>query len=106
MPKVRVYFHPDSRAVDAGSGQTLMQAAVDAGIREIAADCGGLMSCATCHVYIAPAWQARVGEAPSEEANMLDFVAAERRPESRLSCQIVLTPTLDGLEVSLPASQY
>lgn len=111
MAKIRLYFTSEAKpserqAVDTDSGQTLMQAAVNAGISGIAADCGGLMTCATCHVHVSPAWRAALGEAPAEEANMLEFVAAERRPESRLSCQILLTPELDGLEVGLPISQY
>ncbi|MCX7815313.1 MAG: (2Fe-2S)-binding protein [Tepidimonas ignava] len=87
-------------------GRSLMKAAVDAGIDGIAADCGGSLTCATCHVFIPPEWQAKVGPARGDEDTMLDYTAVERRPNSRLSCQIRLTPDLDGLWVELPERQY
>ncbi len=87
-------------------GQTVMQVAVDAGTDGMAADCGGLLTCATCHVYVAPDWMRRLPEATADELGMLDFVAAERQPGSRLSCQITLTEALDGLVVELPTTQY
>ena len=88
------------------AGQTVMQVAVDAGMDGMAADCGGLLTCATCHVYVAPDWMQRLPEAAADELGMLDFVAAERQPGSRLSCQVTLTETLDGLIVELPSTQY
>jgi 2Fe-2S ferredoxin len=64
------------------------------------------MTCATCHVYVTDAWQARVPAATAEEQEMLAFAAAERRPGSRLACQITLQPELAGLTVCLPVRQY
>jgi 2Fe-2S ferredoxin len=64
------------------------------------------MSCATCHVYVDEAYLSRLPAADGDELAMLDFTAAERLPGSRLSCQIKITPELDGLVVRLPASQY
>jgi ferredoxin, 2Fe-2S len=85
-------------------GQTLMEAAVKAGIREIAAECGGACSCATCHVYVADNWQTITGKSEMMEEDMLDF-AFDVRPSSRLSCQITLTAEMDGLTVTTPANQ-
>ncbi len=87
-------------------GQSLMRAATEAGIDGIKADCGGLMSCATCHVYVDEAWAERLPEPSADENAMLDMTAAERRPTSRLSCQIVLDEELSGLTVGLPDTQY
>ena len=94
------------RPVDGRSGQTLMRAAVSNAIEGIAADCGGCMTCATCHVFVDDAWIDRVGRPGPEEESMLDFTAVPRRPASRLSCQIVLEPRLEGLVVALPETQY
>jgi 2Fe-2S ferredoxin len=92
--------------MQARDGSSLMRAATDAGIDGIAADCGGLLSCATCHVYVDEAWAARLPPPDDDEAAMLEMTAAERRPASRLSCQITLHPALDGLCVTLPPTQY
>lgn len=101
-------IHPDqsTRALSCAPGQSLMKAAVDAGVDQIAADCGGTLTCATCHVYVDEAWAGRVPAPVADETDMLDFAAAPVKPNSRLSCQIVLTPELDGLVVHLPATQY
>jgi 2Fe-2S ferredoxin len=93
-------------SVTATAGRSLMRAAVDGGLDGIAADCGGSMSCATCHVFVAEAWRDKLAPLQPDENDMLEMTAAERRPESRLSCQIALTPELDGLEVTMPSTQY
>lgn len=95
-----------ARDVACQPGQSLMKAAIDAGIDQIAADCGGTLTCATCHVYVDEAWAARLPAPVADESDMLDFAAAPVKPHSRLSCQIPLTPELDGLVVHLPATQY
>ena len=92
--------------LEASPGQSLMRAATQAGIDGIAADCGGCLSCATCHVYVDPAWADRLPAVSADEASMLEMTAAEQRPESRLSCEITLTDALDGLVVLLPETQY
>jgi ferredoxin, 2Fe-2S len=79
---------------------------VAAGIDGIAADCGGCLSCATCHVYVQADWSGRIAPPSRDEAAMLEMTAAPRQPHSRLSCQIVLDASLDGLVVRLPATQY
>lgn len=87
-------------------GKTLMEAAVAAGVDGIAADCGGLMTCATCHVLVHEPFAGQLPAAGGEEQAMLAFTAVPRALGSRLSCQIQLTAALDGLTVGLPASQY
>src|SRR5678815_4673008 len=88
------------------SGDSLMRAATKAGIDGIAADCGGCMTCATCHVIVDEAWAARLPPISEEEEAMLETTAVPRQPTSRLSCQITLYPALDGLVAGLPESQY
>lgn len=110
-PSVTITIHLRTHAgpgrdLRARTGQSLMRAAVHAGVDEIAADCGGCLTCATCHVYVDAAWFARLPPPGADEAAMLEMTAAERRPTSRLSCQIDLTPALDGLSVELPERQY
>ena len=93
-------------ALAAATGQSLMRAATDAGIDAIKADCGGLMTCATCHVIVAPEWADKLPAPSSDEQAMLEMTAAPRQPTSRLSCQIDLGDALDGRTVELPATQY
>lgn len=87
-------------------GQSVMEAAVAAGVTGIAADCGGMLTCATCHVMVAEPFAALLPPADGEERAMLAFTATPATPASRLSCQIILKPELDGLTLELPASQY
>lgn len=98
------FVQPDGtrRQVQAREGQSLMRIAIEANVDGIQADCGGCLSCATCHVYIEP-----VPAPPpdGDEDGMLGTVAAERRAGSRLSCQLVATPALDGATVTVPARQ-
>ncbi|CAM1645282.1 2Fe-2S ferredoxin-type iron-sulfur binding domain [Bartonella apihabitans] len=91
-------------AVDSSSGLTLMEAALENNVPGIIAECGGACSCATCHVYIDEKWRSRVGAPNIMEDDMLDF-AYDRRENSRLSCQIVLNESLDGLVVYIPERQ-
>lgn len=106
MPLIKFINHDGKEDdVHVASGTTVMHAAVDNGVSGILADCGGACSCATCHCYIDDAWVAKTGEPDEVEAEMLDFVM-ERKPNSRLSCQIVVNDELDGLVVHLPESQF
>lgn len=93
------------RAVDAAIGSNLMQVALDNGIDEILAECGGACSCATCHCYIDDAWVSKVPPADPIETSMLGCVL-EQKANSRLSCQIIVSDDLDDLTVHLPAAQY
>ena len=92
--------------LDVKTGDSLMQAAVGANVRGIEADCGGLLTCATCHVYVREPFASRLELPTEDEMGMLEFTASPRRANSRLSCQIKLTPELDGLAVDLPESQH
>lgn len=94
------------RTVAGSEGQSLMRAATAAGVDRIAADCGGCMTCATCHVFVDPAWLERLPAPSADEDAMLEMTAVPRRPNSRLSCQIALDASLDGLVATLPETQY
>ena len=92
--------------LDTPTKGSLMEAAVGANVEGIAADCGGMLTCATCHVYVREPFAAQLPPPSADELGMLEFVAAQRRPGSRLSCQIALVAALDGLTVDLPPTQY
>lgn len=92
------------RTIDAKVGLTLMEVARQHQIEGIVAQCGGACACATCQVYVAPAWIAKLPPKEDMEEGMLES-AWEPRPTSRLSCQIPITPDLEGLEVTVPARQ-
>lgn len=100
-----VYILPDgtTRDVDAADGESLMRAALHNDVSEIVGECGGEMSCGTCHVYID---DPRDGIDPQsrDEQDLLDMVdsATER---SRLACQISVRPALDGLHVRIADEQ-
>jgi 2Fe-2S ferredoxin len=107
MIKIRFIAADESvQDIEAAPGQSLMKAAVDANVRGIEADCGGTLTCATCHVILDGYWSAQVPPPAPDEVDMLDFAATPPQPGSRLSCQLQLTPELDGLQVRLPASQH
>jgi 2Fe-2S ferredoxin len=105
MPKV-VFIEPSGarREVDAPVGFSLMEVARQHNIAGILAQCGGACVCATCHVYVAPGWYGRLDPKEEMEEGMLEL-ALEPGPTSRLSCQIHITATLEGLEVRVPARQ-
>ena len=92
--------------IQAKTGQSLMQAAQAAGVTGIEADCGGMLTCATCHVYVHEPFASGLPAPDAEEQGMLEFTAEPRQANSRLSCQIMLTSALDGLTVDLPTSQH
>lgn len=108
MPKITFQFKDGSeRVIEATENWSIMETAVDNGIEEIAGACGGCISCATCHVYVHPDWQAKVAaednEQSEDEEDILD-TAFDVRDNSRLGCQIKLTPALDGIIVALPGT--
>ena len=90
--------------VSVAEGISLMRAAVDSNVPGIDGDCGGSAACATCRVYVDPDWLAVVGQPLPDELEML-AVVEDGRPDARLSCQIVATPSIDGLIVRLPETQ-
>jgi 2Fe-2S ferredoxin len=105
MPKI-TYIDNDGtvRTVEADVGSTVMEAAVNNDIPGILATCGGSCSCATCHVYVSEEWSDRLPPPALDENDMLD-TAHDLKPTSRLSCQIKVTPELDGLTVTTPPRQ-
>jgi 2Fe-2S ferredoxin len=106
MPRI-VYIEADGREVmaEVASGQSLMRGALEAGVEGIEAQCGGACACATCHCYVQPEWLDKLKPPSDDERLMLSNVAAERRPNSRLSCQLIAGDGLDGLTVQLPDRQ-
>ena len=96
----------NSVSVIAKTGKTVMQVATANNVAGIAADCGGLMTCATCHVIVGDDFVQLLPPPNAGEVAMLAFTAAPREANSRLSCQIKLTAELDGLTLLLPANQY
>ena len=95
----------EEHVVEAKLGQSVMENAVKNNVPGIAADCGGALACATCRVYVSDAWQDKL-EPPSEmEQSTIEF-SEDTTPGLRLSCQIKVTPELDGLIVRTPESQH
>jgi 2Fe-2S ferredoxin len=80
-----------------------MEIAKSNGIPQIDADCGGQCACASCHVYVDPAWADKFPPMSKNENALLSLLQ-ERRPYSRLSCQLRVTETMDGLTVRTVAS--
>ena len=101
------FIHADEseQKVTGVVGNTVMQLAIDEGVEGIVAECGGGCACATCHCYIGDGWVELVGPPNDFETEMLDGTAAQRKENSRLSCQVTLSDELDGLIVHLPEEQ-
>ncbi|HEU0203969.1 MAG TPA: 2Fe-2S iron-sulfur cluster-binding protein [Burkholderiaceae bacterium] len=106
MPEV-IFIHPDGRrqSVAAADGASVMQTATGAGVAGIVAECGGSAMCATCHVYVDPEWADKLPTPLGNELEMLECTAADRLETSRLSCQIKVTPALNGIVVRIPERQ-
>jgi 2Fe-2S ferredoxin len=105
MPKITYIEHNGKEhVVEAEAGVSVMEAAVKNLVPGIDADCGGACACATCHVYVDPAWTDKVGKPAPMEESMLDF-AYQPKANSRLSCQLTVSNDLDGLIVRMPEFQ-
>ena len=102
-----IVIDPSGRehVIDAESGRSVMRAATQALVPGIIGECGGAMGCATCHGYVDEAWAARLRPPGLLEADML-ACALDVRANSRLTCQVEMTPELEGLLVRLPAAQF
>src|SRR5579862_3414806 len=101
-----ISYTGDSEQVAVLLGDSVMEGAIKNGIDGIVAECGGACQCATCHVYVDEAFLGRLNPIQEDEDEMLNTTASERRPNSRLGCQIPLTRQLDGLIVrTLPTQQ-
>lgn len=106
MPSVRfIEHHGTEYLVDAVAGRSVMQAATSNLVPGIVADCGGAGNCATCHGYIDEAWIDRVPPASADELEMIEAGCMHSQSNSRLTCQVMVTPEMDGLVVRLPVSQ-
>ena len=101
------YIEHDGREhiLDLKPGTSVMEGAIHNNLTGIEAECGGAMACATCHVYVDPDWIGRLPPRSAAESDMLECAASECRDNSRLSCQIIMGPELDGLVVRLPQWQ-
>jgi 2Fe-2S ferredoxin len=107
MSKV-TYRQADGSAntIEVPVGWSLMEAAMQNSIEGIPAECGGGCACATCHVYIDEGDMSKLPDLSDMEGDMLECVAAERLPGSRLSCQIRMTDELGDLTVTIPSEQF
>ena len=106
MAKITYIEHDGTEhTVEVKNGLSVMEGAIRNNVPGIDADCGGMCACATCHVFVEPAWGARLAPPTAQEEEMLNFTA-ERRETSRLACQIPVVDALDGLTVTLPEGQH
>ena len=103
-----VYVEPsgNARELDIKEGWSLMEGGIRNGVEGIVAECGGSCSCGTCHVYVDAADFARLPAPDEGELAMLGAVAAERRPTSRLSCQLRAHAAIAGLRLQVADRQY
>ena len=105
MAKIVYIEHSGNRKeIQVENGLTVMEGAIQNNIPGIDADCGGSMACATCHVYVEESWLNKLPKAEDAENDMIDM-AFEPKKNSRLSCQIIVSDELDGLEVKTPEKQ-
>ena len=106
MAKIKYIQHNGKEhVVDVKNGLSVMEGAVKNMIPGIDADCGGACACATCHVYVDEGYLAKLDPMQEMEKTMLDF-AEKVKSNSRLSCQIKVSDSLDGLTVTMPESQH
>ncbi|MVW69912.1 MULTISPECIES: 2Fe-2S iron-sulfur cluster-binding protein [unclassified Bordetella] len=105
MP-VAIFELPDGteHTADVPEDWSLMEAARRDGLEGIVAECGGGAICGTCHVHVGEQWFDQIEPASPTEDALLEVVP-ERSPTSRLSCQVIMTPALDGIRVRVPAEQ-
>ena len=101
MPKLIVVNRSgEEQAVEGDAGLSVMEVIRDNGFDELLALCGGCCSCATCHVYVDPAFAGKLPEIGEDENDLLDS-SDHRNETSRLSCQLTLNEDLDGLRVTI-----
>ena len=95
----------ETTVVEAENGLSVMKAATGAGVPGIAADCGGNAACGTCRIYAPEDWLSHLPPIGESEREMLEYTG-DPGPGVRLSCQVPVTPALDGMTVRLPRSQH
>ncbi|MBB6093620.1 2Fe-2S ferredoxin [Povalibacter uvarum] len=101
MPSIHVTdIYGEEHTVEAPAGSKLMEV-----LREyefgVAASCGGFCSCATCHVYVDPAWIGKLAEMQYDERELVSILSTYKQGASRLSCQVPFTEDLDGIKVTV-----
>ena len=105
MPKITlIEFNGESHTIEAESGKSLMMNALEKSVPGIDADCGGACACGTCHCFVESDWRDVTGDVDIMEESMLGM-RPDRGEGSRLSCQIDVTPDMDGMVVRLPEFQ-
>ena len=105
MPKITyIDYNGKSETIEVSSGLSVMEGAIQNNINGIDADCGGSMACATCHVYVEEKWLDKLPKPEDGENDMIDM-AFEPKKNSRLSCQLIVSDELDGLQVTTPEKQ-
>jgi len=93
------------QTVDAVIGDSIMETAIKNDIDDVVAECGGSLICATCHIYVSDETAALIDPADDTEQDMLEGTSAERKPNSRLSCQVIVSEGMEGHTVETPESQ-
>ena len=105
MPKITyIDSSGNQKTIEVEIGLTVMEGAIQNNVTGIDADCGGGMSCATCHVYVKEEWLNKLPKAEDGEQDMIDM-AFEPKKNSRLSCQLIVTDELNGMVVTTPSKQ-
>ena len=105
MPKITYKDNQgNSQTIEVEKGLSVMEGAIQNNVPGIDADCGGSMACATCHVYVEEKWLNKLPKPEEGEIDMIDM-AFEPKKNSRLSCQLIVTDEMDGLEVTTPEKQ-
>ncbi len=94
-----------TRTVDAVVGDSIMETAIKNDIDDVVAECGGSLICATCHIYVSDETAALIDAADDTEQDMLEGTSAERKPNSRLSCQVIVAEGMAGHTFETPESQ-
>jgi 2Fe-2S ferredoxin len=102
------FIHPNGKEQDVqiDPGASLMEGARRVGLNGIEGECGGNMSCATCHVFVDDEWLNKLCSIDKMEDELLDGTASPRRSTSRLSCQLTMSEALDGIRIYIPETQY
>lgn len=105
MPNV-TFIRPNDEVIEGevGTGESVMEAGRTLGVPEMVGECGGSLSCATCHVYVDADWFDRIPAPEEYELELLEG-AIDPRPTSRLSCQIILDEQTSGITLRMPVSQ-
>jgi ferredoxin, 2Fe-2S len=106
MPQIKfIAFDGTEQTIEIKEGETVMFGATRNGVDGIVGECGGFCNCATCHVYIAEPWLSQLPPQSEQEDEMLEGTVSDRKPGSRLGCQITITDALDGMVVHTPERQ-